>query len=79
MVLKANRVIQIQCKAIEFFRLARIFFSLTFRVRIFFPNLLPGMSQNFFLKPLWARIFFFIQYKFGSQLYCYESVTKLLY
>ena len=46
MVLKVNRVIQIQCKAIEFFRLARIFFSLTFRVKIFFSNL------------LWARIFF---------------------
>ena len=67
MVLKVNRVIQIHCKAIEFFRLARIFFSLTYRVRIFFSNL------------LWARIYFFMQYKFGSQLYSYESVTKLLY
>ena len=45
MALKVKRVIQIQCKAIEFFRLARIFFLSLSGSEYFFQSI---MSQNFF-------------------------------
>ena len=53
---------------------------------IFFSHF---QGQNIFSNLLWARIFFsghsgpeycfLAHYKFGSQLYSYESVTRLLY